>query len=119
VLRFVVDENFNNVILRGLLLRQPALDLLRIQDIAGMPGAADPVVLAWAADAGRIILTHDLATMPHHAYARVAAGQPMFGVFATGDTSPLALVIDELLVIAECSEHEEWIDRVWYLPLLQ
>ena len=33
MLRFVADENFNNNIVRGLLRRQPELDLVRIQDV--------------------------------------------------------------------------------------
>jgi hypothetical protein len=43
-----IDENFNNDIVRGLLRRQPQLDLIRIQD-AAMSGATDPEVLEWAA----------------------------------------------------------------------
>jgi len=57
--------------------------------------------------------------MPRFAYARVAAGQPMPGVFAISrDLSP-GPIIDELLFLAECSDPAEWIDQVWYLPLLQ
>jgi hypothetical protein len=111
MLRFVADENFNNIITRGLRRQQPALDLVRIQDVAGLPGAADPVVLAWAAEEGRIILTHDLATMPHHAYERI-------GVFAIDEGLPPGQMIDELHVIAALRDHEEFVDQVWYLLLL-
>ena len=44
MLRFVADENFNNNIVRGLLRRQPELDIIRIQD-EGLSGADDPTVL--------------------------------------------------------------------------
>lgn len=33
MLRLVSDENFNGDIVRGLLLRHPALDLRRVQDV--------------------------------------------------------------------------------------
>lgn len=33
MLRLVTDENFNGDIARGLLLRQPDLDLVRVQDV--------------------------------------------------------------------------------------
>jgi predicted nuclease of predicted toxin-antitoxin system len=74
MLRFLADENFNNDILRGLLRRQPDLDVVRVQDI-GLSGAADPTLLGWAAQQGRIILTHDVTTMTRYAYERVQAGQ--------------------------------------------
>ena len=118
MLRFAADENVHNVIIRGMMRRQPALDLVRIQDIAELVGADDPAILAWAAEEGRIMLTHDLATMPHYAYLRVAAGRPMPGVFAIRADLLLGPVIDELLVIAEYSEPAEWVDQVWYLPIL-
>jgi len=46
MLRFLADENFNNRIVRGLLLREPDLDVLRVQD-AELSGAVDPDVLEW------------------------------------------------------------------------
>ena len=50
--RFLVDEDFNNDIVRGLLRRVVDLDLVRVQDI-GMRGADDNAVLALAASEGR------------------------------------------------------------------
>jgi predicted nuclease of predicted toxin-antitoxin system len=64
---FVADENFNNNILRGLLLRRPNLDIVRVQDV-GLSGVDDPDILQWAAEAGRIIVTHDAETMAAFAY---------------------------------------------------
>src|SRR5574342_95899 len=83
MLRFVADENFNNAILRGLLRRNPNLDILRVQDV-GLSGADDPTVLEWSAREYRILLTHDVATITHYAYERVKAGKPMPGIFEVG-----------------------------------
>ena len=44
-LRLLLDEDFNNDILRGLLRRTPDIDIVRVQDIEEIAGAADPVVL--------------------------------------------------------------------------
>jgi hypothetical protein len=49
--------------------------------------ADDPDVLAGAAENNRIVLTHDRATMSDDAYARVAAGERMAGVFLWNDRS--------------------------------
>jgi Domain of unknown function (DUF5615) len=45
-------------VLRGLLAQRPELDIVRVQDV-DLSGVSDPVVLTWAAEAGRILLTHD------------------------------------------------------------
>ena len=49
--RLLTDEDFDNDILRGLLLRRPALDIVRVQD-SSLAGEEDPVVLEWAAQQG-------------------------------------------------------------------
>ena len=73
-------------------------------------------LLAWAATNNRIVLTHDHATMPDFAYARVVAGQPMPGVFVMPDRMAVRQAIEELLV-EDCSEQAEWAGLVVYLPL--
>ena len=67
MLLLVSDENFNNDIVRGLLRRDPALDIVRVQDV-GLRGEEDPLILEWAAQEGRVVLTHDAATMADFAY---------------------------------------------------
>lgn len=116
MLRFVADENFNNDILHGLRRRKPQLDIVRVQDV-GLYGAEDPEVLAWAAQEGRILLTHDFSTISPLAYKRVMAGQAMPGVFKVKRTFPVARAIAELLLIIECSLEGEWEGQVHYLPL--
>ena len=117
MLLLAADENFNGEIVRGLLRRFADLDIVRIQDAPGMLGADDPTVLEWAAAEGRILLTHDRATMPDFAYQRVLAGQQMPGLFVVNDRHPVGQVIDELALILTCSEQDEWANRVVYLPL--
>lgn len=116
MLRLLSDENFNGDIVRGLLLRRPNLNLLRVQDI-GLGEADDPTILEWAAANNRIVLTHDRATMPDFAYAWVVAGQPMPGVFVFDDRMPVRQAIEELLLIEDGSEQAEWAGLVVYLPL--
>ena len=76
MLRLLADENFNGDIVRGLQLRRPSLDIVRVQDV-GLAGAEDPDILAWAAEHDRIVLTHDRATMANFAYERVVVGAEM------------------------------------------
>ena len=116
MLRFLADENFNNAILRGLYLRLSDIDIVRVQDV-GLSGATDPEVLEWAAQEGRILLTFDVATIPAFASERIAAGLPMPGVCEVTRSVSIGRVIENLLLIAECSEADEWENQVRYLPL--
>ena len=116
MLRLAADENFNNDLVRGLLRRVPDLDIVRVQDL-GLTGVDDPTVLAWAAQEGRVLLTHDVTTLTHYAYARVEANQPMPGVFAVGRSVPTGRAIEDILLLAECSLPGEWEGQVRYLPL--
>jgi hypothetical protein len=116
MLRLVADENFNGDIVRGLLRRKSGLDIVRLQDI-GLSGADDPAVLEWAAQEGRVLLTHDVATITRYAYKRVQAGQPMPGVFEVSRAVPVGRAIEDILLLAECSLEGEWEGQVRYLPL--
>ena len=62
MLRLLADENFNNQIVRGILRRRPEIDMVRVQDV-GLSNTDDRVILEWAAQQGRILLTHDVETM--------------------------------------------------------
>ena len=114
--RFLADENFNNNILRGLLRRNPDCDVVRVQDV-GLYGAPDPEILDWAAQEERILLTHDVATMTAHAAVRLRAGKPVAGVLEVRRSVPMKQVIEELLLIFECSAMSEWCAQIRYIPL--
>ncbi len=114
--RFAADENSNNDILRGVLRRNPGVDIIRVQDV-GLSGADDPAVLEWAARESRALLTHDVATMTRYAYERVESGEPMPGVFEVGRGVPVGVTIEEIMLLAECSLEGEWEGQVVYLPL--
>ena len=116
MLRLAADENFNGDIVRGLLRRNPKLDIVRVQDV-GLSGADDPSVLQWAADQGRVIVTHDISTLAKHAFDRIAAAQPMPGVFEVQSVAPVGQAIDDLILLAECSVDGEWEGQVRFLPL--
>ncbi len=103
MLALLADENFNNDILRAVRRRNPAVDIVRVQDVS-LPGASDPTVLEWAAQSARVLLTHDVRTMTRHAYDRVRAGKPMPGLFEVVRHAPREQVIESILLLAECPQ---------------
>ncbi len=116
MLRLAADENFNNDIVRGLVRRKPDVDIVRAQDV-GLSGAGDAAVLEWAANDGRVLVTHDAATLTKHAYDRVRAERRMPGVFEVSPSVPIGPAINDLVLIVECSLDREWEGQVRYLPL--
>lgn len=114
-MRLLTDENFNGAILRGLMRRLPELDIVRVQDV-GLIHTDDPDILEWAAFEGRILLTHDVATIITYAYERVNQGLPMFGVVEVIATAPIGKIIDDLELFICCSKPDEYKDRILFIP---
>jgi hypothetical protein len=116
MIKFVTDEDFNNRILRGLLYRQPSLDIVRIQDTP-LAKADDPAILEWAFQERRILLTHDISTMTLHAYDRIHAGKSVAGLIEVPQSLPIGQAIEDILTIAVCSSVEELENQIQFLPL--
>src|SRR5713101_1358240 len=79
MLRVLIDEDVHGDIVDGLRRRQPALDLVRVQDV-GLGHTLDAVILEWAAQQGRVVISVDKKTLAVDAWDRVARGLPMPGV---------------------------------------
>jgi hypothetical protein len=63
--RFLADANLGQDIVAGVLRREPEVDFELPQAIIS-EGTKDPEVLAVAASLGRVLVTHDVRTMPQH-----------------------------------------------------
>lgn len=114
-MRFLTDENFNGAILRGLVRRLPELDIVRVQDV-GLRNTDDPEILEWAANEGRILLTHDVATITMYAYERINQGMPMAGVVEVIATASIGKIIDDLELFICCSSPKEYEGLVLFIP---
>jgi len=115
MLRLLIDQDLDHVILRGLLLRVPNLDVITAHQV-GLSNASDPEVLAWAAEQERILVTHDRRTMPYHATSRIARAEKIAGVIIVSRQLPVSQVINELEIVVSCSDVVEWENVIKYLP---
>jgi predicted nuclease of predicted toxin-antitoxin system len=117
MIRLLADENVDYDLVRGVLRRRPEFDFIRVQSV-GLTQTVDPDILAWAARERRIIVTHDVKTMPGFARERMSRGEPMAGLFIVHqEGAALSKVIDDLLLLDDCSETAEWANQILYLPL--
>ena len=116
MLRLLIDQDLDHVILRGLLLRVPNLDVITAHQV-GLSNATDPELLAWAAQHDRVVVTHDRRTMPYHATSRIARAEKIAGIIIVSRQLPVSRVIDDLEIIVSCSDMVEWENIVKHLPL--
>ncbi|HKP52374.1 MAG TPA: DUF5615 family PIN-like protein [Chloroflexia bacterium] len=116
MIRLLTDEHISKRLIRGLLLREPELNVLRVQDV-GLRTEDDAIILAWAAQEGRVLITSDASTVPDIANERVAMDQPMSGVILLRSDLSIGQAIEELLISIGASFPGEWEGRVLRLPL--
>jgi hypothetical protein len=114
-IRFQADENLDQNIISGVLRREPSLDFLAPQ-YAGLLGVDDLAVLRRCASEGRVLVTCDVSTMPDH-FASFVGQQPSAGVLLVPSGTRVGEVIESLVLIWNCSDAEEWINRICFLPL--
>ena len=116
MLRLLIDQDLDHVILRALLLRVQNLDVITAHQ-AGLSNASDPELLAWAAEQERVVITHDRRTMPYHATSRIARAEKIAGIIIVSRQLPISQVINDLEIIVTCSDMVEWENIVKHLPL--
>jgi hypothetical protein len=114
--RFLADADLNKAIVSGVLRREPTLDFQTAQS-AGLRRMTDSEVLALSSESQRVLVSHDVGTMPAHFRTFREAGNQSCGVFLIPQTLDIGTAIDELLAIWLASEGSEWIDRLEWLPL--
>jgi len=73
--------------------------------------------LRGAADEGRVLLSHDVATITHYAYERLANNLAMPGVIEIRTDASIGKVIEDLFLILECCGVEDLDGQIYYLPL--
>jgi siroheme synthase (precorrin-2 oxidase/ferrochelatase) len=78
---------------------------------------SDSDVLALAAVQRRVLVSHDVGTMPSHFRAFKEAGKHSAGVFLVSQSLDVGAAIDDLLLIWLATEASEWEDRIVWLPL--
>ena len=77
----------------------------------------DPEVLALAAEQQRVLVSHDVGTMPGQFRTFRNSGKLSAGLFLVSQSLDIGTAIEELLLIWLASEAAEWINRLVWLPL--
>jgi hypothetical protein len=113
--RFQADADLNHIIVKATLRREPSIDF-QTAHAARLAGVRDQEVLALAAQAGRVLVTHDRKTMPKY-FAEFIGHATSHGVIVIPQKLPVRVAVEDVLLIWTASEAEEWINRIQILPL--
>ncbi len=114
--RFLADADLNKAIVSGVLRREPAIDFLTAH-AAGLRKMRDAEVLALAADQLRVLVSHDVGTMPAHFRTFRDAGKDSAGVLLVAQSLDIGTAIEQLLFIWLASDASDWENRLEWLPL--
>ena len=107
MIRFQADADLKHAIITGALRRAPNLDFRRAEAVP-LEGLDDPTVLALTAEAGRILVSHDVNTMERH-----------FREFIQKQSNPgLILIPQTRISIGQateswCSSRRCWRPPIW------
>ena len=116
MVRFLADASLHHAIVSGCLRREPAIDFLSAH-LGKLEGIPDSGVLAIAAEQGRVLVTHDFQTMPKHFGDFVVARGSSPGVFLVKQGTPVADIIEALVLVWAASDPADWENRILTIPL--
>lgn len=116
-IRLLADADLNFAIVKGARLRVPGIDFLGAVE-AELEGLGDVEVLQFAASQGRILVSHDLRTIPVHFARWISGGKLSPGVFLVAQSVAVCDVIEAVALICSASLPVDWANQITHLPSL-
>jgi hypothetical protein len=115
--RFLFDEDVRRGLAAALRGREPTIDIVSV----GGPGAPpkktlDPDLLIAAEGLHRLLVTRDRKTMRGHVAAHCANGRHTYGLLQVRRSCSWSTLIDDLLLVAQATDADEWIDTMLHIP---
>lgn len=111
---FQADADLRVPIIKGLRRREPSIDFMTASE-AGLAGLDDSAVLALAASNGRMLVSHDVSTMPDE-FDRFIQSRTSPGVILKSQVMSYREAIEGLLRVWASTEAEDWQNVLSFLP---
>ena len=113
-LRFLADANLKPAIVAGVNRSNPQIDFADARDLP--PGMPDPAVLRLAANAGRVLVTHDVRTMQVHMAEFVRSSGDCPGVILIPQSLEVGPAVRDLVLLWVVLEEQELRNQICRLP---
>ena len=115
-IRFQADADIDPDIWRGLCRREPSIDIEG--HIGVIPdGTSDPDVLKLAAEAGRVLISADVTTMPTH-FTQFVQHADSPGLILIPSSRSLSAIIEGLVLVWLDWTPDQLRNQAWWLPIL-
>ena len=112
-IRFAVDEDIDERIVRGVLRKNDEIDFLNVKEV-GLRNSSGEDVLEWAAQERRILLTHDRNTMHAEAVRRTNQQFLMPGLIIIPQNQQFGLYIDQIIDVFVYDDLDMWTNRIGF-----
>jgi predicted nuclease of predicted toxin-antitoxin system len=119
-IKFQADEDLHQDLVRAVRQHNSEIDFKTSHE-SNLRGALDPEVLDFAAREGRVLVSHDLRTMREHfaqfINTKTCAGVILIPQKIVFQRELFNQAVDELILIWEASEAEEYLNRILIIPM--
>lgn len=116
ILRLLADADLNGAIASGAVRRNTELDFRRADDVP-LKGLDDGRVLDLAAKDGRVLVSHDVSTMPNH-FREFTRSRISPGLTLIPQELNIGTAIDNILIICEACDPADLETRICLVPSL-
>jgi hypothetical protein len=113
-IRFQADADLRVPIIKGLKRREPSVDFATAHE-AGLAGLNDRAVLEVATSNRRVLVSHDVSTMPE-AFFQFIQEHTSSGVILISQELSYREAIEGLLRVWSSTEAEDWENVLSFLP---
>ena len=117
-IQFLIDENLPPSYRDQLLRRKPE-QIVRVVGEFNVPakGTLDPDILLWCEKHSFLLVTDNRRSMPRHLRDHLAAGRQIPGILVLRPGANLGEIVEELLMISEVGEVEDFQNSISFIPL--
>ena len=116
IIRLLADADLKRAILTGLVRRNPEIDFKRAEEVP-LEGLSDPVVLAIAASENRVLVSHDVTTLPGH-FRQFVSGRGSPGAILIPQQLAIGAAIENLLLVCDACEPRDLANQIRLIPSL-
>ena len=116
--RFFLDEHVNPAIQRQLQRRNLEIVVRRVGEAGAPPkGTSDQELLRWAEQQHFVLISEDRSTLPDCLSAHLISGRHSYGILWIRHAATMGRVIEDLHLIWQTCNEDEFLDRGLYIPL--
>jgi hypothetical protein len=116
ILRLLADADLNAAIIYGVIRRNAELDFRRAEDVP-LEGLDDEAVLDVAAHDARVLVSHDVSTMPDH-FREYTRRHVSPGLVLVPQELSIGKAIENILIICEACDEGDLENMICLVPSL-